>query len=109
MIATYCMDHIIQFSTIQCVAKIDVDKTYASSVAGAIIVMAVSIIAVVIIYVTIGHIGPTYSSNVMSLQQRKLRQQYGLPGEPIITNLKILQIPPSLRSVPPGIYFGSSK
>ena len=44
MIATYCMHHIIQFNAIQCMAKIDVDKIYTSSVAGAIIVMTVSII-----------------------------------------------------------------
>jgi hypothetical protein len=68
--------------------------------------MALSIIAVIILWVTIGHIGPTYSSNVMSQQRRRLRQHYGLPAEPIITNLKILQIPPSLRSVPPSIYYG---
>jgi hypothetical protein len=90
-------------------AKIDVDKTYKSFIVAPIILMALSIIAVIIIYVTIGRIGPTYSSNVMSLQQRKLRKQYGLPAEPVITNLKILQIPPSLRSVPPSIYYRSSK
>ena len=105
LIATYC---IVQFRTIQCMAKIDVDRTYKGSVAGAMIVMVLSIIAVVIIYVTIGHIGPTYPSNVISLQQRKLGQQYGLPGEPI-TSLKILQIPPSLRSTPPSIYYGNGK
>jgi hypothetical protein len=37
-------------------AKIDVDRTYKGSVAGAMIVMVLSIIAVIIIYVTIGHI-----------------------------------------------------
>jgi hypothetical protein len=108
MIATYCLDHIIQFRTIQCMANIDVHQTYKSSVAVSMIVMALSIIAVVILWATIGHIGPTYSSDVMSQQRRRLRQHYGLPAEPLITNLKILQIPPSLRSVPLSIYYGSS-
>jgi NADH:ubiquinone oxidoreductase subunit 6 (subunit J) len=85
-----------------------VDKTYESSIAASMIVMTLSIIAVVIIYITVGHVGPTYSSNIMSLQQRKLRQKYGLPAQPIITNLKILQIPSSIRSIPPSVYNGSS-
>lgn len=44
MIATYCNDDMIQFHTIQCMAKIHVDKTYKrSSVARSLIVMALSI------------------------------------------------------------------
>ncbi|MFY9799606.1 MAG: hypothetical protein WAJ93_28320 [Candidatus Nitrosopolaris sp.] len=54
-------------------------------------------------------LGPTFSSDVMSLQRGKLRQHYGLPPEPVITNLKIPQIPPSERSLPPSVYYGSSK
>jgi hypothetical protein len=89
-------------------ALIDVYKK--SSIAGPIIIMALSIVAIIVIlYVTIGHIGPTFSSDVMTLQRGKLRQHYGLPPEPIITNLKILQIPPSERSLPPSVYYGSSK
>ncbi len=71
--------------------------------------MALSIVAVVTLYATIGHIGPTFSSDVMTLQRGKLRENYGLPPEHIITNLKILQIPPSERSLPPSVYYGSSK
>lgn len=88
-------------------ALIDVHKS--SSIAWPIIVMALSIVVVVILYVTIGHIGPTFSSDVMTLQRGKLREYYGLPHEPIITNLKTLQIPPSERSLPPSIYYGSNK
>ena len=76
-------------------------------VAGPIIVMALSLVAVAILYLTIGHIGPTYSSNVMNHQQASLRHQYGLTPEPIITNAKILQTPPSLRHNPQ--YSSSSK
>ncbi|HXX96024.1 MAG TPA: hypothetical protein VEL11_02770 [Candidatus Bathyarchaeia archaeon] len=74
-----------------------------------IMVMALSLVAVVILWATFGHIGPTFSSDVMTLQRAKLRHHFGLPPEPIITNLKILQIPPSERSLPPTVYYGSSK
>jgi hypothetical protein len=69
------------------------------SVTGSVILIALSLVAVAILYVAVGHIGPTYSSNVMTQQQARLRHQYGLPPEPIITNPKILQTPPSLRHI----------
>ena len=56
--------------------------------AGPILVMTLSIVAVVVLFLAIGHIGPTYSANVMSQQQARLRHQYGLPPEPIVTNPK---------------------
>ena len=74
-----------------------------------IMVMSLSLVVVVILWATFGHIGPTFSSDVMTLQRAKLRHHFGLPPEPIITNLKILQIPPSERSLPPTVYYGSSK
>lgn len=88
-------------------ALIDVYKK--SSILGPIIVIALSIVAVVTLYVIIGHIGPTFSSDVVTLQRGKLRQHYGLPPEPVITNLKTLQIPPSERRLPSSVYYGSSK
>lgn len=39
-----------------------------------IIVMALSLFAVVILWATFGHIGPTFSSDAMTLQRGKLRQ-----------------------------------
>jgi hypothetical protein len=74
-----------------------------------IMVIALSLVTVVILWATFGHIGPTSSSDVMTLQRAKLRHRFGLPYEPIITNLKILQIPPSERNLPPNVYFGSNK
>jgi hypothetical protein len=88
-------------------ALIDVHKK--SSIAGPMILMALSLVAVVILWATFGHIGPTFSSDVMTLQRAKLRHRFSLPPEPIITNLKILQIPPSERSLPPTVYYGNSK
>jgi hypothetical protein len=76
-----------------------------NSIAGPIIVMTLSLIAVVILRAAFGHIGPTFSSNVMTLQRGKLRQHYGLPLEPIITNLKILQIPPSEKRYGRGAWY----
>jgi hypothetical protein len=72
-------------------------------------VMALALVAVVILWATFGHIGPTFSSDVMTLQRSKLRHRFDLPPEPIITNLKILQIPPSERSLPSTVYYGNSK
>ncbi len=69
------------------------------SVAGPVILMTLSLVAVAILYLVVGHIGPTYSSNVMTRQQSSLRHHYGLPPEPVITNPIILQTPPSLRHI----------
>ena len=69
-------------------------------VAWAILVMGVSLAAVILLYVWIGHIGPTYSSDTLQRQQQELRQQYGLPYKPIITDPKTLQTPPSERGLP---------
>ncbi|MGC2570548.1 MAG: hypothetical protein WA364_03480 [Candidatus Nitrosopolaris sp.] len=80
-----------------------------SSILGPIIVIALSIVAVVTLYVIIRHIGPTFSSDVVTRQRGKLRQHYRLPPEPVIANLKTLQIPLSESSLPPSVYYGSSK
>ncbi|MGC2573107.1 MAG: hypothetical protein WA364_16470 [Candidatus Nitrosopolaris sp.] len=74
-----------------------------------ITVMILSLIIVSILWATFGHIGPTFSSNEMTLQRAKLRHRFGLPPEPIITNLKILQIPLSERNLPPSVYYGNNK
>jgi hypothetical protein len=74
-------------------------------VAWAILVMGLSLTGVIIIYLWIGHIGPTYSSDVMNLQQSRLRHMYGLSPQPIVTDKRTLQIPPSLRNVPNNTYY----
>jgi hypothetical protein len=93
--------------------EITADKTYKGNskrgYIAPIMVMALALVAVVILWATFGHIGPTFSSDVMTLQRSKLRHRFDLPPEPIITNLKILQIPPSERSLPPTVYYGNSK
>jgi hypothetical protein len=76
-------------------------------VAWAILIMGLSLTAIILVYLWIGHIGPTYSSDVMNLQQRRLRRWYGLPPEPIVTDKRILQIPPSLRNVSNSTYYST--
>jgi flagellar basal body-associated protein FliL len=66
-------------------------------VALTILVMGLSLAAVILIWVWFGHIGPSFSSETLAQQQRTLRQQYGLPYKPIITDPTVLQTPPSLR------------
>jgi hypothetical protein len=45
-------------------------------VAWAILIMGISLAVVILLYVWIGHIGPTYSSDTLQGQQQELRQQY---------------------------------
>jgi len=51
-------------------------RTSLLSLAGPIMVMALSIAAVATLYLVIGHIGPTYSANVMSQQQARTQKQF---------------------------------
>ena len=68
------------------------------SVGVALLVMALSLTAIAISYITFGHISG-YASKIMELQQKKLREQYRLPPVNIVTDPKILQVPPSLRDM----------
>ena len=69
------------------------------TVGWSIVVMGISLVTVVILWVWIGHIGPTYSSDTLTLQQKILRQHYHLPPQPVITDPKLLLTPPSLRDI----------
>lgn len=79
------------------------NKQSYGSIGLALIVMGLSLSAIAIVYLSFGHI-PGYASKVMELQQKRLRQQYGLPAEQIVTDPKILQIPPSLRNLQSSYY-----
>jgi hypothetical protein len=72
----------------------------------ALLVMALSLAAIGIIYTQFGHLSG-YASRTMEQQQIRLRRQYGLPPEHLVTDPKILQIPPSLRNIPPSIYYNN--
>src|SRR5919198_2970449 len=76
-------------------------------VAWSILVMGLSLAAVILLYIWIGHIGSTFSADTLQRQQQALRRQYGLPYRPIITDPNMLQTPPSERGLPG--YFTNTK
>ncbi len=61
------------------------------------IVIGLSLLFIYILWASFGHIGPSFSSDILNLQQSTLRAQYHLPEEPIVTDPTVLQTPPSLR------------
>jgi hypothetical protein len=67
-----------------------------TGVAWSILVMGVSLAAIVIIYISFGHIGSSFSTVVMKQQQEELRERYGLPPLPPVSPEEA-EIPPSLR------------
>jgi hypothetical protein len=69
-----------------------------TTVGWAILVMGLSLAAVFILWVWFGHIGSTFSRDVLAEQQRILREKYGLPAEEITEDPTVQQIPPSLRN-----------
>jgi hypothetical protein len=68
-------------------------------VALSILVMGLSLVAIIISYISFGHIGPGFSSDLLVKQQAELRKQFDLPAQPVITNETELLIPPSLRNI----------
>lgn len=73
-----------------------------TGVAWSILVMGLSLAAVIILWVWFGHVGPTFSEDVLANQQRTLREHFGLPIQGKIDDPEILQTPPSLRDVSQG-------
>jgi hypothetical protein len=69
----------------------------------ALLVMALSLTAIAISFASFGHL-TGYASKIMELQQKRLRQQYGLPPAHIVTDPRILQVPPSLRNMLSAYY-----
>jgi hypothetical protein len=60
--------------------------------------MGVSLAVIVIIYISFGHIGSSFSTGVMKQQQEELRERYGLPPLPPVSPEEA-EIPPSLRGI----------
>ena len=71
----------------------------SKTIGWSILVMGISLATVVILWSWIGYIDPSYSHDVMIGQERILRQHYGLPPHPVITDPKLLLTPPSLREI----------
>ena len=72
---------------------------HLTTVAWAILVMGLSLAVIIILWIWFGHIGPTFSEDILTEQQKTLRKQYGLPAEEAVTNPAELQVPPSLRNL----------
>jgi hypothetical protein len=70
-----------------------------TTVGWAILVMGLSLAAVIILWMWFGHIGSTFSRDVLAEQQRMLREKYGLPAEEITEDPAVQQMPPSLRNL----------
>lgn len=70
-----------------------------NGVAWSILVMGLSLAIIIVAYVVFGHIGPSFSSERINVQQAELRKEYGLPAQEVIRNQSILLTPPSLRTV----------
>lgn len=71
-------------------------------VALSILVMGLSMVGIIIAYVSFGHIGPKFSADLLIKEQAALRKDYGLPAQPVITNDTLLLVPPSLRNIESG-------
>jgi hypothetical protein len=69
-----------------------------TTIGWAILVMGLSLAAVILLWMWFGHIGPTFSEDVLAEQQRILREKYGLPAEEVVKDPAELQTPPSLRN-----------
>jgi hypothetical protein len=72
---------------------------HLTTVAWAILVMGLSLAAIIILWIWFGHIGSTFSRDVLAEQQRMLRKQYGLPAEETTEDPTLQQTPPSLRNL----------
>ena len=77
--------------------KLPIKKRKIGTIGASLIVMGLSLLFIYILWASFGYIGPSFSSDVLNLQQSTLRAQYHLPEEPVITDPKVLQTPPSLR------------
>ena len=77
--------------------KLPIKKRKIGTIGASLIVMGLSLLFIYILWASFGHIGPSFSSDVLNLQQSTLRAQFHLPEEPVITDPTVLQTPPSLR------------
>ena len=69
-----------------------------TGVAWSILAMGISLAIVFLLWMWFGHIGPSFSDDVLRDQQRVLRDQYGFEPLPDITSEEA-EIPPSLRGL----------
>ena len=77
--------------------KLPAKKWKIGTIGISLIVMGLSLLFIYVLWASFGYIGPSFSSDVLNLQQSTLRAEYHLPEEPVITDPTVLQTPPSLR------------
>ncbi len=77
--------------------KLPIKNKKIGTIGFSVIVIGLSLLSVYILWASFGYIGPSFSSDVLNMQQSTLRAQYDLPEEPIITDPAVLETPPSLR------------
>jgi hypothetical protein len=68
------------------------------TIALSILVMGISLAIVIILWISFGYIGPSFSSTRLLDQQAELRQQFGLPPSPPVPK-SLLEVPPSERGL----------
>jgi plastocyanin len=71
---------------------------HMKGVALGILVMGISLAVIIILWATIGYIGPDFSTQVMEQQQEWLHERYGLPPVQQLSP-EMLEVPPSLRNI----------
>jgi len=71
------------------------------TVGWALLVMGLSLAAVIILWMWFGHIGPTFSRDILAEQQRMLRERYDLPAQTLADPNDLT--PPSLRNLTDNI------
>jgi hypothetical protein len=62
------------------------------NVALSIRVMGISLVVIIVLYLSFGYIGPSFSANRMLQQQKELSKQYGLPP-PTVVPRNLLEVP----------------
>ena len=77
--------------------KLPIKNKKIGTIGFSLIVIGLSLLSIYILWASFGYIGPSFSSDVLNLQQSTLRAQYHLPAEPVITDPTVLETPPSLR------------
>ncbi len=77
--------------------KLSIKNMKIGTIGISVIVIGLSLLSIYILWASFGYIGPSFSSDVLNLQQSTLRAQYHLTEEPVITDPTVLQTPPSLR------------
>src|ERR671932_256119 len=76
-------------------------KGYSPHIRGValgILVMGISLAIIIMLWISFGYLGPSFSTAVMRQQQARLNEQYGLPPVQQLSP-QMLEVPPSLRNV----------